>query len=322
MTTNYTLEQVREALAKVQSDASTILLDVLGTRTTNSTSMLGDLPAKKYGAVIRKCEKVLERQAKEAKREAEQAERDAQRERDTAEGKAVQAKLKAEALEALDAEGKLVTELCARINQQELAAANAYVKGVGTADSMKEELGKKLNDLRPRCKAAGMTFDEFKEKYVGDLYERAKIYEIMKVARGEITFDEIRLLERVKKQKQAAAKKASGKTQPSQTTTSKPDETTAETSKPAETSTAEKPRATGSADTEQSTEERKQYFETIEDKSDRLLKAWAEVALPSLDDMTHDDYKKAKVRYHQAAEKLDKKWVTELRAKAPVKRAA
>ncbi len=223
----------------------------------------------------------------------------------------MQAKLKAEALEALDAEGKLVTELCARINQQELAAANAYVKGVGTANSMKEELGKKLNDLRPRCKAAGMTFDEFKEKYVGDLYERAKIYEIMKVARGEITYDEIRLLERVKKQKQAAAKKSvwENATFPDDDLEARRDDG-GDLEACGDLDGGEAARATGSADTEQSTEERKQYFETIEDKSDRLLKAWAEVALPSLDDMTHDDYKKAKVRYHQAAEKLDKKWVT------------
>jgi hypothetical protein len=126
------------------------------------------------------------------------------------------------ALAGIEADGKIVAALVEKINRQELAAANAWIKETSEADTFKAELGKKLNEVRPKCKAAGMTFDQFKEKYVGDLYERSKIFELMKVARGEITFDQIRQIERVKKQK-ATAKKVSGKsalsrTQPQVTT--------------------------------------------------------------------------------------------------------
>lgn len=120
------------------------------------------------------------------------------------------------ALAGIEADGKIVAALVEKINRQELAAANAWIKETSEADTFKAELGKKLNEVRPKCKAAGMTFDQFKEKYVGDLYARSKIFELMKVARGEITFDKIRQIERVKKQK-ATAKKVSGKSAHSRT---------------------------------------------------------------------------------------------------------
>jgi hypothetical protein len=112
------------------------------------------------------------------------------------------------ALVGIEADGKIVAALVEKINRQELAAANAWIKETSEADTFKAELGKKLDEVRPKCKAAGMTFDQFREKYVGDLYARTKIYELMKVARGEITFDQIRQIERGKK---ATAKKVSGK---------------------------------------------------------------------------------------------------------------
>ena len=126
----------------------------------------------------------------------------AEAKRKTADDKA---RAKTVALAVLEADGLIVKSLAEKINRQELAAANAYIKEASEADTFKAELGKKLLEVQPKCKAAGMTFEQFKEKYVGDLYARTKIFELMKVARGAITLDQIRELESAKKREQREA---------------------------------------------------------------------------------------------------------------------
>jgi hypothetical protein len=214
MTTNktapaaVTLEQVKAKLAEVaeqisEGDAKSILRNSGGLHKAGQT--IEDVAVKKYGRIIRKCEAALKaRQDKLDKADVEQAAHE-------------------KAVAEIEADGLIVRSLAEKINRQELVAANSYIKEIGEADTFKAELGKKLIEVKPKCKAAGMTFDQFKEEYVGDLYERSKIFELMKVARGEITFDQIRQIESKKKRKQRAAAKASGTS------------TTSRTSEPAET---------------------------------------------------------------------------------------
>jgi hypothetical protein len=63
-----------------------------------------------------------------------------------------------------------------------------------------------------------MTFADFKAKYVGDVLGRTQLYQLLKIGRGELTQDKVRLLEREKKQQQRAAQ-SSGTSSSSRTQT-------------------------------------------------------------------------------------------------------
>ena len=180
----HTLQQVRELLAKVEAHprcgknyATTILKNSGG-----GAAKVDDVNVKKYGRILRKCETVL--------RDADKIER--------------KAAVRKVALDEIEAEGKIVAQLADKIRKLESEAVKAVEDKFGKSTTFREELVERLKKLEPKLKAKGapMTFKDFKEKFVGKLIGRTQFYQLRKIARGELTFEEVKLLEREKKQAQ------------------------------------------------------------------------------------------------------------------------
>jgi hypothetical protein len=117
---------------------------------------------------------------------------------------------------ALEQEGEECRKVANLIRKYDAEIDDAVKVRLEKADNHRVSLAQRLAKIRPQCKAAGMTFDEFKTEYVGDVMGRTQLYEWLKIGRGELTVPQMRLLETEKKQRQAAAK-PSGKGSPSRT---------------------------------------------------------------------------------------------------------
>jgi hypothetical protein len=103
--------------------------------------------------------------------------------------------------------GKQISSLVDKINREEDAGVEAWNKHAGESTSLREHLAEKLAEALPICKAAGMKVKDLKAKYIGDRLGDTQFKQILRVARGAITFQQIKKKERTKKRTQAAAKK-------------------------------------------------------------------------------------------------------------------
>jgi len=109
---------------------------------------------------------------------------------------------KAKLVEELASDGKAIKALCASMAEQEKKveedlASNTHAKKVF---EYKLGIAKRLDDAKVKCKKAGVLFEEFRAEHAPD-FGKTKIYQLLQVARGEITFDEIKLLATARKKK-------------------------------------------------------------------------------------------------------------------------
>jgi hypothetical protein len=114
---------------------------------------------------------------------------------------------KDEKLAEVETIGKQISSLVDKINREEDAGVEAWNKHAGESTSLREHLAEKLAEALPICKAAGMKVKDLKAKYIGDRLGDTQFKQILRVARGAITFQQIKKKERTKKRTQAAAKK-------------------------------------------------------------------------------------------------------------------
>jgi hypothetical protein len=121
------------------------------------------------------------------------------------------ANAKAEAKKAAIADveviGKQISSLVDKINREEDAAVEAWNNHSGKSTTFREELAKVLKDAAPKCKAAGMTIRDLKTKYIGDRLGETQFKQILRIARGAITFQEVKDAEAAKKRVQRSEKK-------------------------------------------------------------------------------------------------------------------
>jgi hypothetical protein len=114
---------------------------------------------------------------------------------------------------AVEAVGKQVTLLADKIKRETDKAVDVFNKHIGENLTFREALAAKLKEAAPLCKAAGMTNKDFKAKYVGDRLAITQFKQILGVARGYITFEEIKKKETDRKRKTRAAKAADAETE-------------------------------------------------------------------------------------------------------------
>ncbi len=215
-----------------------------------------------------------------------------------------------------------INSLIEKINREEDAAQDQFNKHAGESTTFRTTLAKVLADAGPLIKRAGMTLKEVKAKYVGDRIGKTQFKQILRVARGAITFQQIKQGEAAKKQQQRAAK-AVGTSRPANGNGAEPPDLSADvrmaeagneqarkrlieagytqgedgsTGKPTFTPPV---RVTASPEYEQLSEAiaapkpNPVPVETAEEKSDRLLKEWKERMAGMLDGMNEDDFKSA-----------------------------
>ena len=97
-----------------------------------------------------------------------------------------------EALAEYNAIGKQISSLVDNINREEDAAVAAWNQHSGESTTFREELAKKLAEAEPVCKAARMTVKDLKREFIGDRLGETQFKQILRVARGAITFQEIK----------------------------------------------------------------------------------------------------------------------------------
>ncbi len=160
-----------------------------------ATARAGDLEPKRYDRVFDAAEKAVATADMEAAEEANAR----------------------EALADYEAKGKQISSVVDKINREEDEAIKAYNDHAGESTALREHLADLLAEAEPICKAAGMRLKDLKAKYIGDRLGNTQFKQILRVARGQITFQEIKDDEAAKKRDQRANKKdgTSGLSRPS-----------------------------------------------------------------------------------------------------------
>ena len=315
-----TLEQVKAILAEVREKidggidgrSATNVMRTYGGLTKN-THTLEDVAVKKYHRIINKCTKLLDDKVKhdDAMRKAA-----AEREKRAAEN--------AEKIADLVHEGEECRKIADLIRSYDAKIDEAVAVQVKQADNHRISLAQRLAAIKPKCKALGMSFADFKDKYVGDVMGRTQLYQLLKIGRGELTLDKIRLLESEKKRDQRAGAKASGtgasRTEPTPPT-SPPEVYTAEdgttgtrqrllnvgyteaidgvTGKPVFSKSEPVVEAPPTQPANTTIEVPPKYEETPEEKSDRLLAEWKKYTAETFNGgMQEDERKKARVWFN------------------------
>jgi hypothetical protein len=219
-------------------------------------------------------------------------------------------KAQAEAKAELKTIGKQISSLVDKINREEDAAVEAYNKHAGESTSLREHLAAKLAEAEPICKAAGMKVKDLKAEYIGDRLGDTQFKQILRVARGQITFQQIKAQEAGRKQE---ARKRSGQanvpTTPKVTLGNGEVFPTASLTPAAQQRVAE---AVGSAATEISTDAAKARMAalageapptaptlTAEEISDEALAAFTRCCQENGPKWTEADEKKARVYFNQ-----------------------
>ncbi len=126
----------------------------------------------------------------EAKRK-EREERRAQALANHAEIQANKEAAKQAALDDLEQEGRNVAAIVGKIKAYEESAEEKAGADLKRAQDLRDTLDKELARIAPKCKAAGMKFADFKKKYAPD-YGRTKLYQILAIADGRKTVEEVR----------------------------------------------------------------------------------------------------------------------------------
>lgn len=113
--------------------------------------------------------------------------------------------------EELERVGATIKALADKIREHDKTVVIATIKAqedaIGKSDSFRATMVAELKKALPLCKAAGVKPKDFQKKYVGKFMGLTKLKQLVRVARGDITFEEIKLIEREKKQRQRAAAK-------------------------------------------------------------------------------------------------------------------
>jgi DNA repair exonuclease SbcCD ATPase subunit len=148
------------------------------------------------------------RAARTAKAEAKRKEREERRAQALANHAEIQANKEAAkqaALDDLEQEGKNVAVLVEKIKQYEKSAEEKAGGDLKKAQDFRDTLAKELARIEPKCKAAGMKVADFKKKYAPD-FGRTKLYELLRIGRGDTTTEEARAHKTEKKRQERAAK--------------------------------------------------------------------------------------------------------------------
>ena len=157
---------------------------------------------------MRKQSASARRAARTAKAEAKRKEREERRAQAIANHAEIQANKEAAkqaALDDLEQEGKNVAVLVEKIKQYEKSAEEKAGADLKKAQDFRDTLAKELARIEPKCKAAGMKFADFKKKYAPD-FGRTKLYELLRIGRGDTTTEEARAHKTEKKREERAAK--------------------------------------------------------------------------------------------------------------------
>lgn len=157
---------------------------------------------------MRKQSASARRAARTAKAEAKRREREERRAQAIANHAEIQANKEAAkqaALDDLEQEGKNVAVLVEKIKQYEKSAEEKAGADLKKAQDFRDTLAKELARIEPKCKAAGMKFADFKKKYAPD-FGRTKLYELLRIGRGDTTTEEARAHKTEKKREERAAK--------------------------------------------------------------------------------------------------------------------
>jgi len=97
---------------------------------------------------------------------------------------------------------KIGEEIKVRIGKM-LEAAEAASPHVKRLEDHGDTVAKMLADVHPKCKAAGMRFEDFKKKYAPD-FDRQKIYHLIRIGKGTLTIEDKRAAVAKRKRDQRA----------------------------------------------------------------------------------------------------------------------
>jgi hypothetical protein len=220
-----------------------------------------------------------------------------------------------QATDELEALGK---QIAARYKNMQKYEEAAYEKAGFEYDKAKAERAaienKLLPEARAKCKAAGMSFVDFKKKYCPDM-GRTKLYQVLAIADGRTSIEKIREKERAKKRGQRAKDKeepsVTNKEEPSGTG-DVPNSPAAPEKAPSAPAAAPSPQITGSQEEipiEQRQAEMGDLAEislTPEERSDDALKAFKGACWDCFPKMLEPDRKKARVFFNEYTNELTK----------------
>jgi hypothetical protein len=139
--------------------------------------------------------------ATQARLTKESAERDTKMAKQKSDRLAAEGKNK----DALEQSAKRVTALYKSMREFEAHAEKKAGFELKKAAEKRAALEKALGEARDLCKAAGKSFNEFQEKFAPD-YKRTQLYQILAIADGRTTVEDVRKNEREKKRKRRAGK--------------------------------------------------------------------------------------------------------------------
>jgi len=287
---------VNEALANVavhQGCGPQIADSILATygqvkreRDETIVAAIARMKPKKYPRIVSKCKIVMERADAEARK----------------------AESNKTALADYASIGKQIQSVATKITREDDAAVDAYNKHVGESNTFRVELVELLKKGEAAAVAAGKTIKEMKAEFIGDRLGDTQFKQLLRVARGKITFAEIRFIEMDKKRMQRALAKPA-ESSPTVQPSDKPAKITAPDGSSVKLDdlgpkAQEQIRATGN-EGHVSTERRAEEFERIaqaeetpEEKSDRLLVEWKRSTSAAFNGMSPDDVKKARTWFN------------------------